>query len=412
LSSGFSAEISVFVKTGDSVQLDIQTQELPEFDLLSWRNDKSVIIVRYISGTKEVKPHNSYKDRVDFSDKTFSLTLKNMQKTDTGLYTARTSGNSENNIAAYRVSVIDEVATPVLTVNSNWSSPDSCSFTCKGSNIIISSIYKSSSCSPEEVTSSDNYTLNLNCSDDYIMCIHSNPVSSKTARKKVNELCTVDQETPQAIKHSPYPTWFILLICLLIICLLASVIGWCLYKRKKAIKKKSHISGTGGGPPTQDFTPAEELALDLNKGKPVIEGIQGGTATDSGPARETGLFIQLAGNTLTLLEPPDYDSPREATSTAVECTSADDETVSLDSRRLEDPDIGQPDKQPGNINSQTVRNLYTTHLKRQIELTEVKIDVSKRKLQDMDLEMQIKRKTLRKLELEIQKLERELQADK
>lgn len=59
-----------------------------------------------------------------------------------------------------------------------------------------------------------------------------------------------------------------------------------------AIKKKSHISGTGGGPPTQDFTTAEELALDLNKGKPVIEGIQGGTATASGPARDTGLLIQ------------------------------------------------------------------------------------------------------------------------
>ncbi|XP_048058136.1 uncharacterized protein LOC125275333 isoform X2 [Megalobrama amblycephala] len=199
--------------------------------------------------------------------------------------------------------------------------------------------------------------------------------------------------------------------------------------------KKSHISGMGGGPPTQDFTTAEELALDLNKGRPVIEGIQGGTATDSGPARDTGLLLQVAGNTLTLLEPPDYNSSREATSTAAECTSADDETVSLDSRRLEDPDIGQPDKQPGNIvsiayskftlctnsamltkrcsqSSQTVRYLYTTHLKRQIELTEVKIDVNKRKLQDMDLEMQIKRKTLRKLELEIQKLERELQADK
>ncbi|XDV28084.1 hypothetical protein PO909_031479 [Leuciscus waleckii] len=44
-------------------------------------------------------------------------------------------------------------------------------------------------------------------------------------------------ETPQAIKHSPYPTWFILLICLLTTCMLilmlASVIGWCLYKRKK-----------------------------------------------------------------------------------------------------------------------------------------------------------------------------------
>lgn len=42
------------------------------------------------------------------------------------------------------------------------------------------------------------------------------------------------------------------------------------------------------GPPTQDFTTAEEL----NKGKPVMEGIQGGTDTDSGPARETDLFKQ------------------------------------------------------------------------------------------------------------------------
>lgn len=52
------------------------------------------------------------------------------------------------------------------------------------------------------------------------------------------------------------------------------------------------MSGTGGGPPTQDLTTAEELALELNKGKPVMEGTQWGTATDSGPARETGLFIQ------------------------------------------------------------------------------------------------------------------------
>ncbi|XP_050964045.1 uncharacterized protein LOC127164249 isoform X3 [Labeo rohita] len=154
-------------------------------------------------------------------------------------------------------------------------------------------------------------------------------------------------------------------------------------------KKKACMSG----PQTQDFTTAEEL----NKGKPVMEGIQGGTDTDSGPARETDLFKQVSGNTLTHLEPPVYD-PREGTS-AVECTSDDDDDdVSLDSRRLE--------------NSQTVRPLYTMHLKRQIELAEVKIKVNKRKLQDMDTETEIKRKTLRKLDLEIQKLERELQADK
>ncbi len=106
LSSGFSAEISV--QTGASVQLDIQTQELPEFDDLSWKNDKSEIIVRYTNETKRVRLHSSYKDRVDFNDKTFSLTLKNMQKTDSGLYTARASGESDNNIVTYRVSVKGE----------------------------------------------------------------------------------------------------------------------------------------------------------------------------------------------------------------------------------------------------------------------------------------------------------------
>ncbi|KAL0201474.1 hypothetical protein M9458_004661, partial [Cirrhinus mrigala] len=64
-------------------------------------------------------------------------------------------------------------------------------FTCKGNNIIISSIYNSSSCSHEEVVPSDIYTLRLNCSGDSIMCNYSNPVSWKTDKKKINELCTV-----------------------------------------------------------------------------------------------------------------------------------------------------------------------------------------------------------------------------
>ena len=50
-----------------------------------------------------------------------------------------------------------------------------------------------------------------------------------------------------------------------------------------AVKKKAHVSGTGGGPPTPDPTSAEELALDLNQERPVMEGIRGGTATDCVP---------------------------------------------------------------------------------------------------------------------------------
>ncbi|XP_077078385.1 CD48 antigen-like [Siphateles boraxobius] len=216
--TGFSAEISVFVKTGDSVQLDIQTQKLPEFDLLSWRNDKSENIVKYISGTKEVKRHSSYKDRVDFNDETFSLTLKNMQKTDSGLYTAKTSGESEINIVTHRVSVIDAVEDPVLTVNSN-SSSDSCTvnFTCRAHDLMINSSYQNNSCFPGEVTSQIN-TLFLHCSEESIICNHSNPVSWKKDRINITQLCVNNKENNSSDKTEP--TFQLLTYILGAVCLL------------------------------------------------------------------------------------------------------------------------------------------------------------------------------------------------
>ncbi|XP_016146310.1 CD48 antigen-like, partial [Sinocyclocheilus grahami] len=188
-SSGFSAEISVFVQTGDSVQLDIQTQELPEFDDLSWKKNKSENIVKYTSESKKEKRYSSHKDRVDFNNKTFSLTLKNMQKTDSGLYTAVAAAVSDSNIVTYRVSVIDAVETPVLTVNSSGSS-DSCtvSFTCRGHDFTLSSTFVYGSCPREEVTSQIN-TLILFCSMKSIICNHSNPVSWKEDRINITQLC-------------------------------------------------------------------------------------------------------------------------------------------------------------------------------------------------------------------------------
>ncbi|XP_043117797.1 CD48 antigen-like isoform X2 [Puntigrus tetrazona] len=204
--TGLSAEISVFVRMGSSVEMDIQIQELPEFDDLSWRNEKSEIIVKYTNETKRVKLHPSYKDRVDFNDKTFSLTLKNMQKTDSGLYIARVSGITETDIVTYRVSVIDAVEAPVLTVNSKVSINDSCSvnFTCSAQEFMINSTYQNNRCSPEEVTSQIN-TLILNCSEESITCNHSNPVSWKEVRMSIKELCINNENDSSQVQiGSPF----------------------------------------------------------------------------------------------------------------------------------------------------------------------------------------------------------------
>ena len=44
-------------------------------------------------------------------------------------------------------------------------------------------------------------------------------------------------------------------------------------------------------PATQDYTPAEDLAIALNKGRPAVEGIEGGTSTDALPDEDSAPFI-------------------------------------------------------------------------------------------------------------------------
>uniref|UniRef100_A0A673HBB0 Immunoglobulin subtype domain-containing protein n=1 Tax=Sinocyclocheilus rhinocerous TaxID=307959 RepID=A0A673HBB0_9TELE len=245
----FSAEISVFVQTGASVQLDIQTQELPEFDDLSWKKDISENIVKYISESKKEKLHSSYKDRADFNNKTFSLTLKNMQKTDnSGLYTAIASGESDNNIVTYRVSVIDAVEAPVLTVNSNWFSGNFCTvnFTCRAHELMIDSSYQNNRCSPENVTSQIN-TLILDCSEEPIICNHSNPVSWKEDKINTIQLCFNKEYKSTSLKSNSsfcvqtdssllWPVVGLVAACILI-CL--SVFLYC--RCKKGMSMLPHI---------------------------------------------------------------------------------------------------------------------------------------------------------------------------
>ncbi len=86
--------------------------------------------------------------------------------------------------------VSDAVEAPVLTVNSNWFSGDSCTvnFTCRAHELTINSSYQNNRCSPEEVTSQIN-TLILDCSEKSIICNHSNPVSWKQDRRNITQLC-------------------------------------------------------------------------------------------------------------------------------------------------------------------------------------------------------------------------------
>ncbi|CAM4574660.1 unnamed protein product [Leuciscus chuanchicus] len=121
-----------------------------------------------------------------------------------------------------------------------------------------------------------------------------------------------------------------------------------------SVKKNTHRQGTGGGSPKADLTPAEDMALELNKGRPVLEGIPGGKETSIGSSQDATRFIQVSGSTVFLLEPPaqapdDADPGESPSATAHDGDDDEEETISLDSRRHEDPDAIQWENQPGNI---------------------------------------------------------------
>ncbi|KAA0718471.1 hypothetical protein E1301_Tti015447 [Triplophysa tibetana] len=137
------------------------------------------------------------------------------------------------------------------------------------------------------------------------------------------------------------------------------------------VKKNTHRQGTGGGSPKADLTPAEDMALELNKGRPVLEGIPGGKETSIGSSQDATRFIQVSGSTVFLLEPP-----------------------------AKAPDDADP-------SSQAIRKLYGNHLRRQIELADIDIQYKRKQMENLALESEIKKRTIRKLDLEIKKLERE-----
>uniref|UniRef100_A0A672KVS4 Immunoglobulin V-set domain-containing protein n=1 Tax=Sinocyclocheilus grahami TaxID=75366 RepID=A0A672KVS4_SINGR len=187
----------VFIQTGGSVKLDIKNETPPHFSRLVWMNDKSDNVVRFLNQSGEIKPHSSYMNRVDFNAKTFSLTLRNMQKTDSGLYRAMTIGKQEMCVAEYNISVIDPVDSPILNWNVTRISVNACivDISCSGRDHTIREIHHSNNCTQEKVKSFGIQTLALYCIDNVVVCNYSNPVSWKNDIIEINQLCTPHELT-------------------------------------------------------------------------------------------------------------------------------------------------------------------------------------------------------------------------
>ncbi|XP_067219291.1 CD48 antigen-like [Chanodichthys erythropterus] len=273
LISSTASRNHVFVRTGDSVKLDIKNKILLHFNKLVWMNDKLNHIVRFDNQSGNLKyPHSSYKDRVDFSIETFSLTLKNMQKTDSGLYTARATRLEDSVVAEHNVSVIDPVDSPVLNWNATMISVNSCivDVTCSGHVLKLSTSYQSNNCSQVQVTSFEMQTLTLHCIENIIVCNYSNPVSWKNDTIDINPICAPHEHTStQNPKENDrtFPLHWLLIIAVAPLLVFAAVsVICCSNKRRKkgAQEEEDYTIYAQVQPKNKEQRPLEMLEKSTN----------------------------------------------------------------------------------------------------------------------------------------------------
>nr|XP_020442595.1 uncharacterized protein LOC109952078 isoform X2 [Monopterus albus] len=111
-----------------------------------------------------------------------------------------------------------------------------------------------------------------------------------------------------------------------------------------ANRKKAEARKTGGGPAPPPLTHAEEMALSLNTGKPVAEGIPGGSSSEPVTPQDTSAFITYSDGNICLLEPPVTAEPQ-----AVDYE--DNETMSATERSTESVEE-QQEEGPSNAAAQ------------------------------------------------------------
>ncbi|XP_047662405.1 SLAM family member 7-like isoform X1 [Tachysurus fulvidraco] len=209
----------VFKMENSSVQLDIQ-KKVEKFDDIAWKFNTKTFIVRFLYGKPPSRVYGSYKDRVEFNEETYSLTLKNVQKTDSGIYEARANDETEEVVAMYQLHVLDPVEKPVLTASLQSNDTCNVTLTCEAQKLSVTSHCYNDNCDMrEKKTSGDMFPfLSLYVSKSFIICNHSNHVSWKNtsmAIKHVKQLCPNKEIKPE--ETSGHTTKNIIIICSVIV---------------------------------------------------------------------------------------------------------------------------------------------------------------------------------------------------
>ncbi|XP_024118383.1 uncharacterized protein LOC112139785 [Oryzias melastigma] len=154
---------------------------------------------------------------------------------------------------------------------------------------------------------------------------------------------------------------------------------------QKANRKRADARKTGGGPAPPPLTEAEEMALSINTGRPMADGIPGGSSSEGATPLDMRAYVSYSAGNISLLEPPTTAEPL-----AVDCD--DIETMSATERSTES--VGErndeaPTTSAAQMSSLPVRDLYRLSLLKQIEKHDKESTLLDRQIEKTDLEILI-----------------------
>ncbi|XP_062375000.1 uncharacterized protein LOC134063498 [Sardina pilchardus] len=186
-----TAGSSKYSVTGGSVTLEFKQDQEPleqkGIEIIEWHFGP-VRIIRYLRRRDTVEVFN-HEGRVEFNKETFSLELKNLQKSDSGLYRGEIIAGRDVHVN-YTLSVLDPVEAPVLSVVSNQSLGDFSNVTCRGGDLSLTSTCNDIISSPERKASTD-FTLSLSVRDALVICNYSNAANFSTDTRQIKLLCPI-----------------------------------------------------------------------------------------------------------------------------------------------------------------------------------------------------------------------------
>ncbi|KAJ8013235.1 hypothetical protein DPEC_G00051160 [Dallia pectoralis] len=167
--------------------------------------------------------------------------------------------------------------------------------------------------------------------------------------------------------------------------------------RKKAEAQKTGLSS----PPS--LTPTEEQTLSLNQGRAIVDGIPGGTSSESDTSHDTSGLAKIADGHIVIMEPFAIAQPVTVKVEAEDAPSElkNEHDWSPPENMAGDSYADDPSSSTQILGTQSAKELYEVHLQRKIRKSDMEMELIKHQVEETKL-------NIKKASLEIELLEHQL----